>query len=102
MMGETNLGLPMDQVRMDATKAAAVMTGQEKGMMFHIDKVTLQDVDQDRLLWQERPARNWDTGNWSGLSAPADQTTPTRNLHSGFDMEEVSGARMSMCELKTY
>ena len=70
-MGEINLRLPtMDQVMMDATQAAAKMTGQVcevsatchvdrppsnaltnqvELMMFQLDAGTLQDEDQDRL-----------------------------------------------------
>jgi hypothetical protein len=67
----------IDQVIMDAAKSAAKMTGQvydlsatnhvdkpqtnaltNQGevMMFHIDKGKTQDEDQNRWLWQRRPA----------------------------------------------
>ena len=123
VVGKTNLGLTnMDHVMMDATQAAAKMTWQVRNdsaiqhvdrplsnaltnqgevMMFHIHTGTPQDEDQDRLLWQKRPACNWDTGKWTGLSAPASQVAPIRDFHSRADMEEVRGAMMAVPKLET-
>ena len=55
---------------------------------------TLQDEDQDRLLWQKRPACNWDARTWSGLSGPTGQLATIGDLHGRVDTKEVRGVTM--------
>ena len=62
---------------------------------------TLQDEDQDRLLWQKRPACNWDAGTWSGLSGPTEQLAPIKDLHGRLDTKEVRGVVMPVPEFVT-
>ena len=121
-MGKTNFGFTNMDVIMDATQAAAKMTGQgcddsatqhvdrpptdalpNQGevMMFHIDTGTPQDEDQDRLLWQKRPACNWNTGKWISLSVPASQLAPIRDLRRRAVMKEVRGVMMPVLGLET-
>ena len=81
-VGETDIEPPAnDRVVMDTAK----MTGQEEEMMFHIDRETLQGVEQDGLRWQKRSACNWDSGIWSGLPMPAHHLTRIRDFHSRAD-----------------
>ena len=100
---------------MDANQAAGKMTGQVcedsatqhvdrpptnaltnhgEVMMFHIVTGTPQDEDRDRLLWQRRPACNWVTGKWIGVSMPTRQVAPIMDLHSRADSKEVRGVMM--------
>ena len=52
------------------------------------------------LPWQQRPECNWDTGNWTGLSVSTNQLSPTMDLHSMVDTEEVKGAIMLVPKLE--
>ena len=113
----------MDHVMMDATQAAAKMTWQVRNdsaiqhvdrppsnaltnqgevMMFHIDTGTPQDEDQDRLLWQKRPACNWDTGKWTGLSAPASMVCliPLSEAELMSKLTRPEGAARGSCQLR--
>ena len=38
------------------------VNSEEDGMVFHMDGRGAKDDDRNKLLWQGRPACNWDTG----------------------------------------